>query len=232
MKYVVCWEEKGELYCVDAEDMLKEYIDSKLRELWSYPPFRDIVAVDTTPSDEINTTDWSSVKTYRYIAGRVLQTFKLRIRTGVKVRNTSSDAQTAELSAVVNDEVIVYLGALSINANTTLEDFVDVTAEVDIANASRDILVDLRAKTSSGKCYVSLTAPILVEIGYLLSPRQKYMRVGDKIMVIPENVLAEIEKEEIANIVLTKLEEEYELEININPRTGRGSGKVRRRDKK
>jgi hypothetical protein len=33
MSYVVCREEKGELYCIDAEDVLKEYIASKLKEL-------------------------------------------------------------------------------------------------------------------------------------------------------------------------------------------------------
>jgi hypothetical protein len=233
---IICFEEKGEIRCEREEDIrlkeLKEYIDRRIQELWIYPPFRDIVAVDTTPSDEVNTTDWSTVKAYRYTARRDLQSFKLRVRAGVKVRNTSSDAQTAELSAVVNDEVIVYLGSLTVDANTMLEDFVDVTAEVDIADASRDISIDLMAKTSSDMCYVSITPPILVEIGYLLSPRQKYRRVGEKLMVIPESLLAEMEKEEIARMVLRKLEEEYELEIEINPRTGKGSAKIKRRGEK
>lgn len=236
MSTIICFEEKGEIRCEREEDIrlkeLKEYIDRRIQELWIYPPFRDIVAVDTTPSDEVNTTDWSTVKAYRYTARRDLQSFKLRVRAGVKVRNTSSDAQTAELSAVVNDEVIVYLGSLTVDANTMLEDFVDVTAEVDIADASRDISIDLMAKTSSDMCYVSITPPILVEIGYLLSPRQKYRRVGEKLMVIPESLLAEMEKEEIARMVLRKLEEEYELEIDINPRTGKGSAKIKRRGEK
>jgi hypothetical protein len=230
---VKVYNENGELVQereATLED-LEGIIRGRIIELWSYPPFRDIVGVDTSESSEVNTLDWSTLKSYRYTARRDLQSFKLRIRTGVQMRNTDSEPQTVELSALVNNEVIVYLGSLTVDANTTLEDFVDVTAEVDIANASRDISVDLRAKTSSDKCYVSLTPPILVEIGYLLSPRQKYRRVGDKRMVIPESILAEMEKEEIARMVLKKLEEEYEMEISIDPRTGKGSAKVKKRGK-
>jgi hypothetical protein len=212
---------------------LGDVVADMILELWSYPPFRDIVAVDTKESSEINTHDWSTIKSYKYIARRDLQVFELRIRTGVKVRNTDSEPQTVELSALVNNEVIVSLGSLTVDAGTTLEDFIDTVVVVDIASTSKDISVDLMAKSSSDKCYVSLTPPILVEIGYLFSPRQKYRRVGDKLIVIPESVLVQVEREElerrVAERVLKMLEEEYELEIEINPRTGRGSAKVRRR---
>jgi hypothetical protein len=208
---------------------IDEIIMRRLADLWNYPPFRDIVAVDTEESTEVNTLDWSTLKSYRYATRRDLQVFELRIRVGVKARNTDSEPQTVELSALVNNEVIVQLGSLTVDADSALEDFVDVTAVVDIAHASRDISVDIRAKTSSDKCYASLTPPILVEIGYLLSPRQKYRRVGEKIMVIPESILAEMEKEEISRMVLKKLEEEYELEMSIDPRTGKGSARIKRR---
>jgi hypothetical protein len=213
-----------------------EIIRSRIIELWSYPPFRDTVAVDTKESSEVNTLDWSTLKSYRYTARRDLQVFELRVRAGVKARNTDSKPQTVELSALVNNEVIVHLGSLTVDANSTLEDFIDVTAVVDIANASRDISVDLRAKTSSDNCYTSLTPPILLEIGYLLSPRQKYKKVGDKLMVIPESILERVEREElerrVAERVLKKLEEEYELEIQVDPRTGRGSARIKKSGRK
>jgi len=215
---------------------IDEIIRSRIIDLWSYPPFRDTVAVDTNESSEVNTLDWSTLKSYRYTGRRDLQVFELRVRAGVTARNTDSEPQTVELSALVNNEVIVHLGSLTVDANSTLEDFIDVTAVVDIASASSDISVDLRVKTSSDKCYTSLTPPILVEIGYLLSPRQKYRRVGDKLMVIPESILERIEREElersISERVLKKLEEEYELEIQIDPRTGRGSARIKKGGRK
>jgi hypothetical protein len=212
---------------------MEEVVRSKVIDLWSYPPFRDVVAVDNTPSSEVNTLDWSTLKSYTYTARRDLQVFELRVRSGVRARNTGSEPQTVDLAALVNNEVIVSLGSLTVDTGTTLEDFVDAVAVVDIARASRDISVDIMAKSSSVNCSVSLTPPILVEIGYLFSPRQKYRRVGDKMIVIPESVLAQIEREElerrVAERVLKMLEEEYELEIEINPRTGKGSAKMRRR---
>ena len=240
MSTIICFEVEGELRCEREEELrfreLKEYIDMRIREFWSYPPFRDTVAVDTKESSEVNTLDWSTLKSYRYTARRDLQMFELRVRAGVVARNTDSEPQTVELSALVNNEVIVHLGSLTVGANSTLEDFIDVIAVVDIASASRDISVDLRAKTSSDKCYTSLTPPILVEVGYLFSPRQKYRRVGDKLMVIPESVLLQAEREElerrVAERVLKKLEEEYELEIQVDPRTGRGSARVKKSGRK
>jgi hypothetical protein len=233
---IVCFEEAGELKCEREEEVrfreLKEYISRSMLEIWSYPPFRDIVAVDTRESSEVNTTDWSVLKSYRYTARRDLQVFELRVRTGVLARNTDSEPQTVELSALVNNEVIVYLGSLTVEANTTLEDFVDIVSVVDMATPSKDISVDLRAKTSSENCYVSITPPILIELGYLFSPRQKYRRVGDKLMVIPESVLEEELEERVAARVLRMLEEEFELEIEINPRTGKGSAALKRKAKK
>ena len=215
---------------------IDEIIRSRIIDLWSYPPFRDTVAVDTNESSEVNTLDWSTLKSYRYTGRRDLQVFELRVRAGVTARNTDSEPQTVELSALVNNEVIVHLGSLTVGANTTLEDFLDTVAVVDIASASRDISVDLRAKTSSDKCYTSLTPPILTEIGYLLSQRQKYKKVGDKVMVIPESVLLEAEREKleraVAERVLKKLEEEYELEIEIDQKSGKGSARIKRRAKR
>jgi hypothetical protein len=215
---------------------IEEIVKSRTLEIWSYPPFRDTIAYDTERSSEVNTLDWSTLKSYRYTARRDLQVFEMRVRAGVKARNTDSNPQTVEVSALVNNDVIVYLGSLTVDANTTLEDFVDVAAVVDIANASRDILVDLRAKSSSDNCYVSLTPPILVEIGYLFSPPQKYRRVGDKLMVIPESLLMEMGREDlerrVADRVIKKLEEEYELEIDIDPKSGKGSARVKRGAKK
>jgi len=215
---------------------IEEIVRSKVLELWSYPPFRDIVAVDTTPSSEVNTAEWSALKTYRYTARRELQVFELRIRSGVKLRNLSSNSESAELSALVNGGTIVLLASLPVEPGSELEDFIDVTSVVDIATASKDIEVELRARTSSEGCYVSLTPPILVEIGYLMTPRQKYRRVGDKLMVIPESVLDLMEREElerrVADRVLKTLEEEYELELEIDSKSGKGSARIKKRSRR
>jgi hypothetical protein len=237
---IICFEVEGQIVCEREEELrfreLKEYIDMKIAEFWSYPPFRDVVGFDGTSSPEVNTADWSSLKTYTYTAKRELRVFELRVRTGVRLRNTGSKAESVELSALVNGETIVFLGSLVVDANSTLEDFIDVTSVVDVTTASKDIVVELRARTSSEACYVALTPPILVEIGYLLSPRQKYRRVGDKLMVIPESVLLQAEREElersISERVLKKLEEEYELEIQVDPRTGRGSARIKKSGRK
>jgi hypothetical protein len=212
---------------------IDEVVRSKVQEFWGYPPFRDTVAVDTGSSGEVNTTDWSTLKSYKYTAKRELRVFELRVRAGIKVRNTGSSVESVELSALVNNETIVLLGSITVDANSTLEDFIDVTTAVDVATSSKDIVVELKGRTSSETCYVSLTPPILVEIGYLMSPRQKYRRVGERLAIIPESILEEMERGElerrITESVLKKLEGEYEIELQIDMKTGTAKGKIRKR---
>jgi len=159
------------------------------KEVWEYPPFRALMFMDNTATSETNSIAFVTLRSFTAPLPRPMRVFKLRIKALRRNRNTGTYTYNALFRAVVNG-VVVSLGVVSADAGTTVDSWVDVTVLMEFTTDQTSLTIDLQASVASTSVYASYQPYQLIELGFLLSPRQK---VVDGVIIPHELVEEELE---------------------------------------